>query len=109
LKKDDQKSGKVQVKGGNKRTKKAASKADAKASRAGKKSVESAVDVKKTADKIAKYTPSKSVEKKVTPVKGGKTAKVAKRSVTGTKKQAPVLPSPSGKKSTKTTDKISMT
>jgi len=63
--------------------------------------------VKKTAEKIAKYTPSKSAGgKKESPAKG----KIStKRSATGGAKKFPANPSPSGKKSTKTTDHVSMT
>lgn len=77
--------------------KKAASKS---AKKGGKKSSEGA-EVKKTVDKVLKYTPSKSA-KKETPQKG------AKKSTTGGKKQTPAMPSPGGKKSTKTTDQMTM-
>lgn len=49
-----------------------------------------------------KYTPSKSAGKKETPQKGK--ASAAKKSTTVSKKQTPAMPSPGGKKSTKTTD-----
>lgn len=69
---------------------------------AGKKSVESAGESRKTVEKILKYTPSKSAGKKETPQKG----KIStKRSVS---KKTPALPSPSGKQSTKTTDQMTM-
>lgn len=86
----------AKVKGGAKGKKKAASKGKAKT---GKKSVESA-EVRKQTDKILKYTPSKSAGKKEgTPQKGK--ASAAKRSVS---KKTPSMPSPGGKKSTRTTD-----
>jgi hypothetical protein len=79
--------------------KKAASKSAAK--KAAKKPSESA-DVKKIVDKVTKYTPSKSATKE-TPKKAS-----AKKSTTGGKKQTPAMPSPGGKKSTKTTDQMTM-
>lgn len=93
------------VKGGAKGKAKAASKSAKKAAAGGKKSAEGA-EVRKSVDKIAKYTPSKSASaKKETPQKtaapAGKVS-AAKKSTTGGKKAA--HPSPSGKKSTKTTD-----
>jgi hypothetical protein len=61
-------------------------------------------EVKKTLDKVLKYTPSKGTSaKKETPQKPS-----AKKSTTGGKKQTPALPSPGGKKSTKTTDQMTM-
>lgn len=97
------------VKGGAKGKKKAVSKAAAKGAKAAKKGVsaEPAGEVRRSVDKILKYTPSKStsVGKKETPQKG----KVStKKSVTGVKKQTPAMPSPGGKKSTKTTDQMTM-
>lgn len=92
------------VKGG-KAGKKAASKSAGKAAKAAKKA-ESA-DVKKNVDKIVKYTPSKAASaKKDTPQKPASAGKQsAKKS---TSKKAPAMPSPGGKKSTKTTDQMSM-
>jgi hypothetical protein len=55
-------------------------------------------EVAKRVEKILKYTPSKSAERR-TPSKGKVSAK---RSVG--KKHTPAMPSPGGKKSTKTTD-----
>ena len=46
-----------------------------------------------------KYTPSKSSGKKDTPLKG----KISTKKSVG-KKHTPAMPSPGGKKSTKTTD-----
>jgi len=86
------------VKGG----KKAASKSAAKEKKGAKKSTEGA-EVKKTVEKVLKYTPSKSAGKKETPQKAS-----AKKSTTGGKKHTPAMPSPGGKKSTKTTDKMTM-
>ena len=98
------------VKGGVKGKKKAASKSAAK--KTVKKAAESA-DVRKSVDKIVKYTPNKPSSRKETPQKsqsvpaaGGKTS--AKRTATGQKKSLPANPSPSGKKSTKTTDQMTM-
>ena len=85
---------------GVKGAKKAASKAGKKGS--AKKSAEGA-EVKKTVEKVLKYTPSKSAGKKETPSKTS-----AKKSTTGGKKQTPAMPSPGGKKSTKTTDQMTM-
>jgi hypothetical protein len=85
---------------GVKGAKKAASKAAKKPS--AKKSAEGA-EVKKIVEKVTKYTPSKSAGKKETPQKGS-----AKKSTTGGKKQTPAMPSPGGKKSTKTTDQMTM-
>ena len=84
--------GTAKVKGGSKGKKKASK---------GKKGVEKksadAADVRKNVDKILKYTPSKSAGKKEgTPQKG----KVSTKRVTRT----PSMPSPGGKKSTRTTD-----
>lgn len=90
--------GHAKVKGGAKGKKKAA----AKKGKAAKKSVESA-EVRKSVDKIIKYTPSKSAGKKETPQKVGKVS--AKRSVS---KKTPAMPSPGGKKSTRTTDLMTM-
>jgi len=84
------------VKGGAKGKKKAASKAAKKGAKKGASvSAES-----KTVEKVLKYTPSKSAGKKETPQKAGKVS--AKASVG--KKATPAMPSPGGKKSTKTTD-----
>jgi hypothetical protein len=81
------------VKGGVKRTKKAAAKAAGKAG---------ASNVGKVVSKVMKYSPTKA--KRDTP-KGT----LAKRSAVGLKKQTPALPSPGGKKSApQTTDKVSM-
>lgn len=93
--------GVARVKGA-KGKKKAASKSAAK--RGGRRA-ESA-DIRKSVDKLVKYTPS---SKKETPQKAAVSAgKVsAKRSVGG-KKQTPAMPSPGGKKSTKTTDQMTM-
>ena len=90
------------VKGGAKGKKKAASKSKAKA---GKKSApEQTGEVAKRVEKILKYTPSKSTEKKGSTPQKGKVS--AKRSVA--KKHTPAMPSPGGKKSTKTTDQMTM-
>lgn len=89
------------VKGG-KAAAKAASKSAGKAKKAvGKKSAD------KTVEKLLKYTPSKSAGKKETPQKAVGAAS-AKKSTTGGKKQTPAMPSPGGKKSTKTTDQMTM-
>jgi len=90
------------VKGGAKGKKKAASKAKGKA---GKKAApEPTGEVAKRVDKILKYTPSKSAEKRGgTPQKG----KVSAKKSVG-KKHTPAMPSPGGKKSTKTTDQMTM-
>lgn len=89
------------VKGGAKGKGKAASKSATKAAAGG--------EVRKSVDKVIKYTPSKSQSaKKETPQKTGKVSTSAKRSTTGGKKAAPAHPSPSGKKSTKTTDQMTM-
>lgn len=93
------------VKGGAKGKGKAASKSATKAS--AKKSAEGA-EVKKTVEKVIKYTPSKTASaKKDTPQKaaaavGKKSA--SKKSTTGGKKH--VMPSPDGKKSKKTVDEM---
>lgn len=88
------------VKGG-KAAAKAASKSAGKVKKAaGKKSAD------KTVEKVLKYTPSKSAGKKETPQKAAG-ATSAKKSTTGGKK-APAMPSPGGKKSTKTTDQMTM-
>lgn len=57
-----------------------------------------------------KYTPGKSSSRKETPQKAASVGKTsaAKRSTTGGKKQTPAMPSPGGKKSTKTTDEMTM-
>jgi hypothetical protein len=88
------------VKGGAKGKGKAASKSAAKAAAGG--------EVRKSVDKVIKYTPSKSQSKKETPQKAGKVSTSAKKSTTGGKKAPPAHPSPSGKKSTKTTDQMTM-
>lgn len=56
-----------------------------------------------------KYTPNKPSSRKDTPQKSavGKVS-AAKKSTTGGKKQTPAMPSPGGKKSTKTTDEMTM-
>ena len=76
------------VKGGAKGKKKAASKSAAKKT-VGKKSTESA-DVRKSVDKILKYTPNKSSSRKETPQKSASvpptTTSAAKKSTTGGKK-----------------------
>lgn len=71
--------------------------------------------MRKSVDKIVKYTPNKPSSRKETPQKSASvpataaTGKVsAKRSVSGGKKQTPAMPSPGGKKSTKTTDQMTM-
>ena len=79
--------------GGAKGKKKAASKAKAK----GKKST-SAGEVRTSVEKVVSYTPSKG--KKTTPQKG----KVSTKKTISAKKHTPSMPSPGGKKSTKTTD-----
>ena len=84
-------------------SKKASSKSAAKAQKGAKKSAEGA-EVKKTVEKVLKYTPSKGISaRKETPQKAS-----AKKSTTGGKKQTPAMPSPGGKKSTKTTDQMTM-
>lgn len=99
------------VKGGAKGKKKAASKSAAKKTVAGKRA-ESAADVRKSVGAIVKYTPNKPASKKETPQKSASAAPAgkvsAKKSVSGGKKQAPAMPSPGGKKSTKTTDQMTM-
>lgn len=87
--------GAARVKGGAKGKKKAASK--------GKKgkSTEASGEVSKTVQKVMKYTPSKE-KKEPTPKKG----KVSTKK--GGKVRTPALPSPGGKKSTKTTDQMTM-
>jgi hypothetical protein len=90
------------VKGGAKGKGKAASKSVAKAAKRAKKRAESA-EVKKTVEKVIKYTPSKSQSaKKETPQKTGKVSVKKSVSKKGT------MASPSGKKSTKTTDQMTM-
>jgi len=87
---------KVSVKGGSKRSSKASSKkAAAKKPAAGK--------VAESTEKIMKFTPAK--EK--TPAKG-KSSSAAKKSVAGGKGKTPTMPSPGGKKSTRTTDLVTM-
>jgi len=94
--------GSAKVAGGAKRKGKAAHK---KAHKAGKKSTDAAGEVRKSVDKVLKYTPSKSAAKKDTPQKhAGKVS--AKKSVS---KRTPSMPSPGGKKSKRTTDQMSMT
>lgn len=102
------------VKGGAKGKAKAASKSAAKEKKtsAGKKSAEAA-DVRKGVEKVLKYTPNKPSSRKETPQKTAAAASVgkvsaAKKSTTGGKKQTPAMPSPGGKKSTKTTDQMTM-
>jgi hypothetical protein len=76
--------------------------------KAAKKSAEKkAAGVSKSAEKVIKYTPSKSVAKKETPQKAAAGKQSAKKSVGG-KKATPAMPSPGGKKSIKTTDQMSM-
>lgn len=102
--------GAPKVKGGAKGKGKAASKSAAAGKKAaGKKSAEGA-DVRKNVEKVIKYTPNKSASaKKETPVKTASAGKQsAKKSTTGGKKQTPAMPSPGGKKSTKTTDQMTM-
>ena len=92
------------VKGGAKGKAKAAAKASAK-----KAAPAEGAEVRKTVEKVTKYTPSKTASaKKETPQKAG-TASVGKKSVskkstTGGKKKTPAMPSPDGKKSKGTTD-----
>lgn len=89
--------GAAKVKGGAKGKKKAASKAKAK----GRSDQD---DVKKRTSKIMKFTPSKSQGKKEgTPSKGKVSAKKSLN-----KKGSNTMPSPGGKKSTKTTDQMTM-
>lgn len=92
------------VAGGAKGKKKAASKSAAKAQKvAGKKSVDSAREAKKTIEKVLKYTPSKGKTAE-TPKKVGKVS--TKRSVS---KKTPAMASPSqGSKDLKTTDQMTM-
>ena len=85
------------VKGGAKGKGKAAKKSAEKKAVAG---------ASKSAEKVLKYTPSKSVAKKETPQKGAAGKVSAKKSVG--KKATPAMPSPGGKKSIKTTDQMSM-
>lgn len=93
------------VKGGAKGKGKAASKSAAKVTKVAKKEGSKAVE------KVIKYTPSKSQSaKKETPQKAATTSagkQSAKKSVGG-KKAVPTMPSPGGKKSTKTTDQMTM-
>lgn len=106
--------GAAQVKGGAKGKGKAAAKSAGKAKKATTKKAEAgaAADVRKSVDKIVKYTPNKPSSRKETPQKSqsapaaGKVS--AKRTTTGAKKTLPTAPSPSGKKSTKTTDQMTM-
>lgn len=105
--------GAAQVKGGAKGKAKAAAKSAAKSKKASAKKGEAATaDVRKSVDKIVKYTPNKPGSRKETPQKSqsapaaGKVS--AKRTTTGAKKTLPTAPSPSGKKSTKTTDQMTM-
>lgn len=83
--------------------KKASSKSTGKAQKASARKSAEGAEVKKTVEKVLKYTPSKSAGKKETPQKPS-----AKKSTTGGKKQTPAMPSPGGKKSTKTTDQMTM-
>lgn len=100
--------GAPRVKGGNKRKGKAASKSAAKEKKiAGKKSVEAA-EVRKSVDKVLKYTPNKPSSRKETPQKSVSAGKVSAKKSIGGKKQTPAMPSPGGKKSTKTTDQMTM-
>ena len=95
------------VKGGAKNKKKALSKSAAKEKKTKKSTGGS--EVRKSVDKILKYTPSKSAAKKEpTPQKSVGKQSAAKKSTTGGKKQTPAMPSPGGKKSTKTTDQMTM-
>jgi len=89
------------VKGGKAAAKAAAKSAGKVKKAAGKKSAD------KTVEKVLKYTPSKSAGKKETPQKAAGVVS-AKKSTTGGKKQTPAMPSPGGKKSTKTTDQMTM-
>lgn len=83
--------------------KKAVSKSAGKAQKASARKSAEGAEVKKTVEKVLKYTPSKSAGRKETPQKPS-----AKKSTTGGKKQTPAMPSPGGKKSTKTTDQMTM-
>lgn len=96
-------SGAAKVKGGVKGKKKAASKGKAKSASAGKKSAEK--EVKQNVAKIMKFTPSKG-KRAGTPGAGKVSA--ARKSASHGKKQTPAMPSPGGKKSTQTTDKMTM-
>jgi len=91
------------VKGGAKGKGKAASKS---AKKVAKKSTEGA-EVRKSIDKVLKYTPSKSA-KKETPQKAAVVGKQSAAKKSTSKKQTPAMPSPGGKKSTKTTDQMTM-
>lgn len=68
------------------------------ASKAAKKGKKGASEVKTSVEKIVSYTPGKG--KKETPQKG----KVSAKKTISAKKGTPAMPSPGGKKSTKTTD-----
>nr|AAG35196.1 telomere-binding protein beta subunit [Oxytricha trifallax] len=104
--------GDVKVKGGARGKAKAASKSAKGKKVSAKKADVAAADVRKSVDKIVKYTPNKPSSRKETPQKSqsvpaaGKSS--AKKTATGSKKTLPANPSPSGKKSTKTTDQMTM-
>lgn len=87
------------VKGGAKATAKAGA----------KKSAQKAVAKKsETVEKVLKYTPSKSVGKKETPQKSTSAATGKQSAKKSVGKKNPAMPSPGGKKSTKTTDQMTM-
>jgi hypothetical protein len=91
---------------GAKGKKKAASKQAAKEKKTGKKSAEPSAAASKSVEKVMKFTPSKGT----TPQKAGTASAgkvLGKRSTTGAKR-TPAMPSPGGKKSTKTTDQMTM-
>lgn len=110
--KDTEENQAARVKGGAKGKAKAAAKSAGKKKLSAKKAEAGAsADVRKSVDKIVKYTPNKPSSRKETPQKSqsvpaGKSS--AKRTTTGAKKTLPANPSPSGKKSTKTTDQFTM-
>jgi hypothetical protein len=83
------------VKGGAKRKVKAASKSKGKA---GKKSApEPSGEVSKRVEKLLKYTPSKSAEKKQSTPQKSKSS--ARKPSVSKAKHTPAMPSPGGKKS----------
>jgi hypothetical protein len=93
------------VAGGAKGKKKAGAKSAAKATKAAKSEdkPEASGEVGAKVGKILKYTPSKSAGKKEgTPQKAG--GKISSKKPVSTSKKTPAMPSPGGKKSTKTTD-----
>lgn len=100
----------AKVKGGARGKAKAASKA-AKGKKLSAKKADSAAaaDVRKSVDKIVKYTPSKGSRKETPQKTQAASASVGKSSAKkGGKKGVPQAPSPSGKKSAHTTDKMTM-